>query len=779
MKAQDTMPNRHGHFAADGMTFVVTDPATPRAFDNFLWNDAIFACVQQTGVGTLDAQVDGLEGIKLYTGEGRICDIEVFGRDTLMSRLVYVRDRDTGRFWNVGWEPVRRPYESYACEHGLGFTRIASQTEGIAASLRLFVPPGAEPVELWRLAVKNAGGTPRRLSVFVYNQYLLQYRWGFNSYGDMLYRGAWFDPARNAMIVQKHPHVAPHAYLTAYLTADRPADGYDGSRDHFVGPYNTLAEPQAVRAGRCTDTPGSSEATVGVLQFDLDLDAGEEAVVRLASGLTDAPERLDALRPRLLDGQDALFEALRVQQSELVAWNAVTTPDEQFNRLANGWLKRQTLFGATWGRWGWMGYRDVVQHAWGVSSFDPARTRAVLLAAFAHQYRSGLALRGWNPPDTKSYSDSALWPVFALCDYLKETGDIDLLEARAPYHDGGDGTVGEHVAATMGWFEANKGAHDLCLIKYGDWNDSLTGIGKAGRGESVWLSLAYVHARRQLEALCRHLGRDAEAAEHAARADAVRDAVRRHAWDGAWYLRCFDDDGRSVGAASCEQGQIYVNAQSWAMLAGVADPAQVESMLRACDERLLTGQGYRLMAPPYLRRDDHIGRISYLEPGICENGTIYSHGNAFMMYALLREGLVDRAYDVFRRIAPGYMASEDDPKHAAPPYVFPNCYFAPEHRNRPLQAEFTWITGSVSWFLNAILDLLVGVRRDYDGLVVEPMLPSAWPELSVRRTFRGRQFDVKVRRTGTRTVTLNGVAVAGNRLRLADCREQNEVCVTL
>jgi cellobiose phosphorylase len=403
----------------------------------------------------------------------------------------------------------------------------------------------------------------------------------------------------------------------------------------------------------------------------------------------------------------------------------------------------------------------------------------VLLAAFAHQYRSGLALRGWHPVDTKVYSDSALWLVFALCDYLKETGDFDLLTTRAPYYDGGDDTVAGHIEATLNWLEANKGAHDLCLIKFGDWNDSLTGIGKAGRGESVWLSMAYIHARQLMVDLCRHLGRVGDAEEHAARAAAMRAAVRQHAWDGEWFTRCFDDDGRPVGAAACEQGRIYVNAQSWALIADVADPAQIESLLRACDEQLLTSSGYRLVAPPYLKRDDHIGRISYLEPGICENGTIYSHGNAFMVYALLRHGLGDRAYDVFRRVAPGYTTSADDPKQNTPPYIFPNCYFGPEHRNRPMQAEFTWITGSVSWFYNAIIDYLVGVRRDYDSLVIDPVLPSEWPEVQVARSFRGRTFDIRIRRTGTRSLTLNGTSVPGCRLPLSQCRAANDVLATV
>jgi len=781
MNARETnMQHPYGHFADDGGAFVVTDPATPRAFDNFLWNDSVFSCVQQTGVGYCDVQIGDKEAIKLYTGEGRVCDIEVFGRETLMSRLIYVRDNETGQFWNVGWEPVRRPYESYACEHGLGYTRITSQTEGIASSLLLFVPPGRESVELWRLTLANPSGRRRSLTVFAYNQYGIQYKWGFNSYGDTIYRGAWFDAGLNAMVIQKHPYIAPHQYLTGFFTADRPADGYDGSRDLFVGLYHTLNEPQAVAAGHCTNAPGSSESTVGVLQFNLELAPGQQEAIQLISGLTDAPAHIAEIRARCFGGFDALFAALQEEKAKLTARNAITTPDPHFNRLVNGWLKQQTLYGATWCRWGWMGYRDVVQHAGGISSFEPQRTRAVLLEALRRMNRNGLAVRGWNPLDTKSYSDSTLWLVYTLCWYLKETGDFALLDEPVPYLDGGEGSVLDHLHAAMTLLEESKGAHGLCLIKFGDWNDSLTGIGKQGRGESVWLSMAYIHAVDLMAGLLRHRGDAARTADYAVRCETMRAAVRQHAWDGEWFLRCYDDNGRPVGSHTCEEGKIFVNTQSWALIAGVADAGQTASMLAACDRLLMTEVGYRLVAPPYLKRDDFIGRISYLEPGICENGTIYSHGNAFMIYALLMHGYADKAYEVFRRISPGYLNSPEDPKRRAPAYVYANCFFGPEHRNRALQMEFTWVTGSVSWFYNAILDYMLGVRREYDGLTIDPALPSGWNEVRIVRTFRGRTFDVRIRRTGKgRTLKLNGKPVEGTFLSLSQCGETNDVDVTL
>ena len=132
--------SKYGYFNEDGTEFTVSNPKTPRAFDNYLWNDVLFSSVHQTGVGFLDYQVDEKEAVQLFTGIGRICDFDVFGREHLMSRLIYVRDNDTGEYWNVSWEPVKKAFDFYDCTHGLGYSVIRSETNKVAAYCRIFVP---------------------------------------------------------------------------------------------------------------------------------------------------------------------------------------------------------------------------------------------------------------------------------------------------------------------------------------------------------------------------------------------------------------------------------------------------------------------------------------------------------------------------------------------------------------------------------------------------------------------------------------------------------------
>ena len=737
------MKYKYGNFNQSGDEFCITDPRLPRAFDNFIWNDALFSNVEHTGVGYLDYQIDKTEGIKLFTGIGRICDFDVFGRDGLMSRLVYVRDNDTGDFWNLNWEPVIHDYEEYNCTHGQGYTIISNTTNGIKGEFKIFIPAGNDPVELWSISIKNQSCESRNLSIFLYNQLSFKYKWGFNSYGDMLYRNSLYNEDLNAIVAQKHPHTRPHDFLTGFISSDVKPDGFDGTKDKFVGRYNSLSAPQVVIAGNCTGSEGSSDATIGVLQYNLKLEKDAETIINLVVGATDSVEGIQPFRDKYLGKMDKYFNELKTANQKLIDKNSFKTQDEHLDRIINIWSKQQISYGAKWCRWGWNGYRDIVQHGMGITSLIPERTREIIVEAMSYKNSNGLALRGWNPVDEKQYSDSALWLIFTVTDYLKETGDFDLMEQVAPYYDKGSDTILAHLENSLNFLHNNRGIHDLCLIKFGDWNDSLTAVGKEGKGESVWLSMAYAYALECMAELFEHMEMKNKQDEYLLRRQAMLDAINKNAWDGKWYIRCFDDNGRPIGSDKSEQGKIFLNTQSWAMICGAADKERQKIMLQSCDDMLLTDLGYQLLAPTFAQYDDNIGRISTLEPGICENGTIYAHGNAFMVWGLLKVGMTDKAYDIFKRITPGYVDSMDDIKQNCIPYIYANCHYGPNHRNNAFQMEFSWVTGSVGWFYHAITRLMLGVNPGYKGLSINPKLPSCWKDsVSLKRDFRGKQYNI-------------------------------------
>ena len=761
------MKYNYGYFNSEGNEFIITDPNTPRPFDNFIWNDVIFSNIQQTGVGYCDYQICENEAVQLFTGIGRVCDFDVFGRDHLMSRLIYVRDNKTGEYWNVNWEPVRKQPDSYKCIHGLGYSIIKSQNNGIETEFKIFIPKGCDPVELWSLKIRNVSFVQRDISIFVYNQFQFKYKWGFDSYGDMIYRASWFNKDLNAVVATKHPYRRPHDYLTAFMTSDTKIAAYDGSRNAFVGLYNTLAEPEAVVKGHCSNIPGSADATIGAVQYNFTLSAGLSENVSIIIGVTNKEENITWFRNKYLGNYEYYFDELVRENREMFLRNRIQTPDYHFDRILNYWVKQAALYGATWCRWGFNGFRDIVQHGLGVSVLKPERTKEILLEALKYQYSSGLALRGWNPVDKKPYSDSALWLVFLLIAYIKETGDIKILEEQVPYYDEGVATVLQHIEQALDFLENNKGAHELILIKYGDWNDSLTSVGKEGRGESIWLSQAYAEAMRQMAGLTDYLKDDIKKTDYLKRRERIIEALNKNAWDGKWYLRCYDDNGKPVGSNTNKAAKIFMEPQCWALISGTADDERARTLIESCDELLGTELGYLLLAPPFTEIDDSIGRISSMEPGIAENGTVYSHLNIWMILGMLEYGMADKAYEIFKKVTPGYVQSDNDFKQKCLPYMYSNCYFGPEHKNNKFQMEYSWVTGSIAWFNNVLLKNMLGAKPDYDGLRIEPCIPSEWAECKVNRCFRGVEYRITIRnpehiQRGMVEVYVDGNKIQGN-----------------
>lgn len=583
----------------------------------------------------------------------------------------------------------------------------------------------------------------------------------------MIYRTSWFNRELNAVVANKHPYTRPHDYLTGFITSDEPIAAFDGTRDAFVGIYNTLNEPEAVLRGYCSNTPGSADATIGAVQYNFTLEPGENKEISIILGATAREEKIADFKNKYLNNFEHYFNQLKEEKKALTQRNRIKTPDEHFNRILNNWVKQAALFGAAWCRWGYNGYRDIVQHGLGVSVLKPERTREILLEAFKYQYQSGLALRGWNPIDEKPYSDSALWLVFTLTEYIKETGDVSILNEEVPYYDEGSGTVFEHINQALDFLENNKGSHGLCLIKFGDWNDSLTGVGKEGRGESVWLSQAYAEAMRQMAELAGHLNDKTRYEDYMRRRENIAEALNKNGWDGQWYTRCFDDNGRPIGSKENKYAKIFMEPQCWALISGIASEERANKLLKSCDELLKTDVGYLLLYPTFREIDDNIGRISSMEPGIAENGTIYAHLNIWMILGLLKHGMADRAYELFRRITPGYVKDENDLKQKCPPYMYANCYFGPDHKNNAFQMEFTWITGSVAWFNNVLLKNMLGAKAGYNGLEIDPCIPSHWEKCEVDRYYRGSVYNITIYNPdrvekGDVEITVDGQKIEGN-----------------
>ena len=755
-KASTRAVSAYGVFAPEGDTYHITDPlAPPRPQINFLWNDSLISALNQFGTGE---GVFNNQTITLNHPQGRV-RLVADGR-----RLFYLRDQESGRFWSAGLRPAEGRNARLQTTVGLGYSCFELECEDVLSNSHVMLAPD-EPVEIWTFTLRNQSKRARSLWLAPYIEWWLG---GYPTFSSPYsYLRSSYDPALKAVLSWNSSDERPHPRYNAFVATNGRVLQWTGGRRDFLGPFGSTVRPHALETGKLPCSEAWCEELAGAMAIEVKLKPGQEKTVVVLLGSFDTRAEARRLIRKVMSPayRQRAITSLARRQKALVAASRVQTPDEQINRMVNVWSKHQIQLCAEFGRDGARGFRDTLQDAWGITSFNAPLARAKILETLAHQCSDGHGIRGWLPLQKHHYSDGPTWIAPTVTAYLKETGDYDFLQVRAPYLDQGEDTVLGHLLKGLRHLSEDLGSHGLVLAHEGDWNDSLNWMGRGGKGESVWTSMALFYSLGLTAELARAVVRDEKLAkEMDQRAIAIRDAIEKHGWDGRWYLAGYSDAGRPVGSASNREGRIYLNPQTWAVMTGLATGDRLRLCLKAMDGVLESKHGSLTLWPPYTARDEHVGRVTMLLSGMYENGTPYCHGTAFKIVADCCAGRADRALASFAKVLP------DNPGHPSvisgcEPYAFTNQYLGP--RNGRAGASISgWITGTAAWMYRAVWEYMLGVRADYEGVRIKPCLPGAWPEVIAARTVRGRKLALHYRqRNGRVTVDVNGAPCAGDFLR--------------
>jgi cellobiose phosphorylase len=762
-----------GHFRNDGKEFVVTEPETPRALVNYGWNQRLISCFSQHGGG---------EGA--YK-ERAMQYLDPRGRAILIKngrRYFYVRDAATGRVWSPGWHPAQRKVGGFRCVHGPGYSELGSTCQGVQVRQRVFVPQD-HPCEIWTVTLENRRQRNATLSYFSYVEWALEGYPRYCDYFGMLH--AEYYPDLFAAQACNRAVERLHDVYDGFLASDREPAAFDTSRDAFLGSFGHYQLPGGVAAGKLTNSLGACEYLAGALQHDVLLAPGEEVTFNLFIGASSGQEMTrsiveDLRRPNAIADR---FARLNEAKQAGIDKIRIKTPDARVNALINIWIKQQMQVYADVGSDNGRGFRDAMQMLWATASYEPEYTRRMIVECLSHQFADGHTLRGWLPIDDHHYCDGPVWISPVIDAYLKETGDTAFLDQAVPYYGDGQGTVWEHVCRGVYNLSDDVGEHGLTRCHFGDWNDSLTGIGPEGRGESVWAAIAAVFSLKVAADIARRVRHnDAEADDFLARANRLTEAVNTHGWDGQWYLRAINDFGEKIGTHTEAEGRIYLLPQVWAIMAGIVDPARREQLFKVVDEMLETDTGSRVQFPPYTQPNPRIGRITCMVPGIWENGTAYCHANSFKVMADCHGGRGDKAYASFRKAMPD-SAWNPSTHSGCEPYVMTNQFLGPENP-RAGKTLWAWMTGSASWYYRAMTEWMIGVRADHDGLLIDPCLPSEWRRCELEREFRGARYRVLILNPhglekGIPAIAVDGRKIVGNRLPVFGDNQIHQVRVTL
>ena len=666
-------------------------------------------------------------------------------------------------------------YDSFECDHHPGYSRIQTCKNGIESEFTLFVPR-QDPVELWRIRLKNTSEQPRTISYFPFQELKLA-SYGSGPTDVFTYTRGDYDSETEVLSAWNNNSISLLKY-GVFSAADYPVTGYDCRWESFIGPDGRMEMPEAVSNGGCTNSRVSAERFCSVISGEVTLQPGEECVVHMLFGVAQKHSEIPELKARYLKqgAPEKEFNKVLNYWEDHFRTLKAETPARSINVLANIWFKHGAVITSRFVRGSGIGYRDIVQDIMGICPLDPEWTKQCLLEALSYMDSDGIPIRGYDPiaglHDMRKHRDCGLWLPMTLSTFLRETGELEILNEIVPFRDQGEGSVWEHIIRTIKRIASERGNHELCLIGDGDWNDSLDEINLNGQGESAWLTAACVHAARTAAEIAEWSGREDDKKELNNIADELSDAVNANAWDGEWYVYGFAGDGRPIGSSNDTAGRIHLNMQTWAIISGIAPPDRQEKIFHLIDTELDTAYGPVLMHPAYTEYQKGIGKVSAKNPGHAENGTIYGHGIAFKMLADLDAGRGDKAYETYLKYSP-FNPDMDQKQYRGEPFAAQRYRVGPAEPDQFGAGWYPYFTATPSWMLMLIFERMLGFKPQMDGLIIDPVIPSEWNDFKIERVWRGASYKIEVHNPehverGVVKLELDGTLIKGNKLPLPE-----------
>ncbi len=678
------------------------------------------------------------------------------------------------------------------------------------------MPPG-ENVEIWRTTVRNLGDEPKDLTLFSFVEFCF-----YEALNDMSNFQRTYSIGEVEVEGSAIYHTTEFRERRDHYTlfgCTREVEGFDTSRDAFVGVHNGLHEPTVPFSGAATNSIAHGWNPIGSHQLDLHLEPGESETFSFVLAYVEQGETPKFTSPGVVDKSngraildryrapgavDAAFDALTGRWDDLLSAFQVDCPDEHAQRMANTWnqyqcmvtfnLSRSASFYET-GIGRGMGFRDSNQDILGFAHLVPEKARQRLLDLAATQLADGTCYHQYQPLTKKGnaeiggdFYDDHLWLVLSTCAYIKETGDTSILLEPVGYADtpGSGENLLHHLETSIAYTLSHRGEHGLPLIGHADWNDCLNlncfstepnesfqtaGDVEGSRAESVMIAGLFLYACRDLRGLYEHLGRPDEVGRLDGVYDDMLAVVEEHAWDGEWYLRAFDAESNAVGSNASDEGKIFIESQGWCVLGGAGqDNGRARQALESVHEHLYTDHGIVLHQPAFTGYRLELGEITSYPPGYKENAGIFAHNNTWVHlgWCLLGDG--DRALEYYHSICPS--AQADIETYRAEPYVYAQM-IAGRDAATPGEAKNSWLTGTAAWTFVTVSQGILGIKPGYDGLRIDPCISPGWGSYSVTRRFRGVTYEISVSNpdgvsTGVRSLTVDGAPVAGNVVPLAD-----------
>ncbi len=810
---------KFGHFDDKNREYVITNPQTPWPWINYLGNEDFFSLISNTAGGYSFYKDAKFRRLTRYRYNNVPMDSG--------GRYFYIKDEET--IWSPGWKPCKTPLDSYECRHGMNYTSIQGEKNGVVAKTLFFVPLKTW-AEVQKLTLTNNSTVVKKLKIFSFIEWAL-----WNAAADMENFQRNFSTGEveveGSVIYHKTEYKERRNHY-AYYSVNASLKGFDTDRETFFGLYNGFDEPQVVAEGNPTNTVAHGWSPIASHCIEVELQPGESKdlvfVLGYAENADDKKweskgiinktkakktiERFDTA-----EKVDAAFAELRAYWDNLLSVYNLNSSDEKLDRMVNIWNQYQCMitfcfsrsasfFESGIGRG--MGFRDSNQDLIGFVHQIPERARERIIDIASTQFPDGGCYHQYQPLTKKGnneigqgFNDDPMWLIFGTTSYIKETGDFGILDEAVPYDNkaGSEVSLFEHLTVSFDHVVNNLGPHGLPLIGRADWNDCLNlncfsndpnesfqtteNKTEGSKAESLMIAGLFVVYGRDYVELCKRRGVTEEASRAQKHIDSMVETIKIHGWDGEWFLRAYDFYGHKIGSHENIEGKIFIESNGWCTMAGIGKgEGMVTKALDSVKKHLDCEHGIVLNNPAFTKYYIEYGEISTYPPGYKENAGIFCHNNPWIMIGETVVGNGNRAWEYYRKICPSYLEDISE-LHKTEPYVYSQM-IAGKDAFKPGEAKNSWLTGTASWNFYTITQFILGIKPDYDGLRIDPCIPNDWKGFNVTRKFRGATYQIEIQNPdgkskGVKFLEVDGTMQTSNLLPLFEDGKLHKVKVVL
>ena len=798
-----------GHFDLDKKEYVITNPATPAPWVNYLGSPEYGAIISNNAAGYSFVKSGA---------NGRILRYRFNSNMALPGRYIYIRDNETHDYWSASWQPVGKPLDKYKseCRHGTAYTVISADYADVHSEVTYYVPLN-KTYEVWRAIITNTSSQAKQLSVYGFCEFTNENNYEQDQvnlqYTQFITRTTFEENKILQHINENSGKDETGSNHRERFFGMVGADicGYNGSLDHFIGGYRTYSNPIAVESGRCDNVLNYNANACGALQSAITLGAGGTIELIYVVGQKDNAEATAILNEYKTPGKvDAEIKELKSFWHSKLGNFQVKTPNDAFNNMINVWNAYNCFITFIWSRAASFiycglrngyGYRDTVQDIQGIIHLDPELAADKIRFMLSAQVDNGAGLplvkfdhnAGHETcPDENdensvyaketghpSYrADDALWLFPTIVKYIGESGNKGFLDEVIVYSNGGEGTVYDHLKRAIHFSMTHLGDHHMPAGLHADWNDCLR-MGK--KGESTFVAFQLYYAMTVLKGYAVEKG-DTEYVAYLDKVQGELGGSLSKCWDDDRWIRGIREDGVVVGAKKDPEANMWLNPQSWGVISGFANKEQAEKSLNSVHEILNTPYGVKLLEPPYVKHYFDGALMHIFNPDTKENGGIFSQSQGWIILAESLCGHGNRAFEYFLESSPAALNDKAEIRVIEP---YAHGQFTESTRS-PFEgrSHVHWLTGTASTVMVGCVEGILGMRPNAEGLVIDPAIPSEWESYTVEKVFRGKLLNMTFNNpshaeSGVASIVLNGKKLEGNFIPASALEDENEVVVTL